>query len=90
MFKFCINRKIFNFFNRKENNFVYRLTSYRLIRILGKRFVKRFASDLSRELLTQKLSPVFLAAKFFIIFAEVIACSNGLVMYTCYIVYTQN
>ncbi len=36
MFEFCINRKIFNFFNRKENNFVYRLTSYRLIRILYK------------------------------------------------------
>ncbi len=49
MFRFCINRKIFNFFNRKENNFVYRLTSYRLIRILGKRFVKRFARDLSCE-----------------------------------------
>ena len=36
MFEFCINRKNFNFFKRKENNFVYRLTSYRLIRILGK------------------------------------------------------
>ena len=36
MFEFCINRKIFNFFNREENNFVYRLTSYRLIRILGR------------------------------------------------------
>ena len=36
MFKFCINRKVFNFSNREENNFVYRLTSYRLIRILGK------------------------------------------------------
>lgn len=47
MFEFCINRKNFNFFNREENNFVYRLTSYRLIRILGKRFVKRFARDLS-------------------------------------------
>jgi hypothetical protein len=34
MFKFCINRKIFNFFDRKEYNFLYRLTSYRLIRIL--------------------------------------------------------
>jgi len=38
MFKFCINRKIFNFFNREENNFVYRLTSYRLIRILCRQF----------------------------------------------------
>ena len=36
MFEFSINRKIFNFFNRGKNNFVYRLTSYRLIRILGR------------------------------------------------------
>ena len=28
MFEFCINRKIFNFFNREENNFVYRLVCY--------------------------------------------------------------
>jgi len=34
MFRFCINQKIFNFFKRKEYNFIDRLTSYRLIRIL--------------------------------------------------------
>jgi len=38
MFKFCINRKVFNFFKREKYNFVYRLTSYRLIRILCRQF----------------------------------------------------
>ena len=58
MFKFCINRKIFNFFKRKDCNFMYRLTSYRLIRILGKRFAKQFASNLSGSSLTVRQSPL--------------------------------
>jgi len=36
MFKFGKNRKNLNFFNRRKNNFADRLTSYLLIRILGK------------------------------------------------------
>ena len=31
MFKFCINRKVFNFFKTGKYHFGYRLTSYRLI-----------------------------------------------------------
>ncbi len=53
MFRFYINQKNFNFFNRKENNFLYRLTSYRAIRIPYKQntndlqsFYNRLTSDL--------------------------------------------
>lgn len=68
MFKFCINRKIFNFFNRKENNFLYRLTSYRLIRILCRQFagkvqVKCRQNAGSRQAMCRQLAGKMQAAK---------------------------